>query len=42
VALEQGWATEQELAAMAAALTTWGEDPDAFFMVPVCRAIGWV
>ena len=41
-ALEQGLATRTELEQMAAALTAWGEDPDAVYARPVFFAIGWV
>jgi SAM-dependent methyltransferase len=41
VALAQGWATQQELEQMAAALMAWGDDPDAFYARPVFTAIGW-
>jgi hypothetical protein len=41
VALEQGWATPEELDAMVEALAAWGEDPDAFLLIPQCCAIGW-
>jgi ubiquinone/menaquinone biosynthesis C-methylase UbiE len=42
VALEQGWITHPELDAMAQALMAWGEDPDAFLMLPIPCAVGWV
>lgn len=41
VALGQGWASQEELDAMAEALMAWGEHPDAFRMLPICSAIGW-
>ena len=41
LAVEQGWATQQELAQMAEALIAWGDDPDAFLARPVFKAIGW-
>jgi hypothetical protein len=40
-ALEQGWADMTALEAMAGALTAWGEDADAFYVLPICCAIGW-
>jgi SAM-dependent methyltransferase len=41
VALEQGWATQQEMEQMAEALMAWGDAPDAFYARPVFTAIGW-
>jgi SAM-dependent methyltransferase len=41
LAVAQGWATRMELAQMAKALITWGEDLDAFFARPAFTAIGW-
>jgi ubiquinone/menaquinone biosynthesis C-methylase UbiE len=41
IALEEGWATEAELEAMAEALAAWGEDPDALAFRVRCTAIGW-
>lgn len=41
LAVEQGWATEPELAAMAEAIAAWGERPDAFYAMLSCCAIGW-
>jgi ubiquinone/menaquinone biosynthesis C-methylase UbiE len=40
-AIEQGWADETTLDAMAAELETWGERPDAFHLLPRCMAVGW-
>lgn len=42
VALEEGWVTQEELDAMAAALADWGEHPDAYLLRPIICAIGWV
>jgi hypothetical protein len=41
LALNQGWATPAELAALPAELLTWGERPDAFLGVLKCGALGW-
>jgi ubiquinone/menaquinone biosynthesis C-methylase UbiE len=41
LAVEQGWATQQELEQMAEALTAWGDAPDAFYARPGFKAIGW-
>jgi SAM-dependent methyltransferase len=41
LALAQGWATQQELEQMAAALMAWGEAPDAFYARPGFTALGW-
>src|SRR5260370_39935332 len=40
-AVEQGWATNEQLAAMAEEITVWGDHPDAFFSLTVCSALGW-
>ena len=40
-AIEQGWATNELLAAMAEEITVWGGHPDAFFAMTVCSALGW-
>ncbi|HEU5317404.1 MAG TPA: methyltransferase domain-containing protein [Chloroflexota bacterium] len=40
-ALAQGRLTASELEEMAAALTAWGEHPDAFYARPVFHALGW-
>jgi hypothetical protein len=32
----------EEVDAMAEALTVWSNDPDAYAVVIICRAIGWV
>jgi ubiquinone/menaquinone biosynthesis C-methylase UbiE len=40
LAVEQGWATQQELEQMAEALVIWGDDPDAFLARAVFKAIG--
>lgn len=42
VALREGWASQDEMDAMAAALLAWGEDPDAYLLRPIVCAIGWV
>ncbi len=42
VALEKGWASEAELAAMADDARAWGDSPHAFWSVIACSAIGWV
>ena len=42
LALEQGWATKEELEQIAEALLAWGESPDAFYARPAFWAIGWV
>jgi SAM-dependent methyltransferase len=42
VARENGWATDEELAAMAAEVRAWGERPDAFLASLDCAAVGWV
>lgn len=39
--LEHGWATRDDLAAMARALRAWDEQPDAFFARARCEAVGW-
>ena len=41
VALAQGWADAATLDAMAAELHAWGERPDAFGYLVICRALGW-
>jgi SAM-dependent methyltransferase len=41
LALEQGWATAQELDRIGDALVAWGEAPSAFYARPVFTAIGW-
>jgi ubiquinone/menaquinone biosynthesis C-methylase UbiE len=40
-AIEQGWATNQQLVAMAEEITAWGAHPDALFSLTVCSAVGW-
>ena len=40
--LGQGWADAAELDAIAAALATWGQRPDAQVLFVIHRAIGWV
>jgi SAM-dependent methyltransferase len=42
LALEQGWATKEELEQIAEALIAWGEGPDAFYARPAFWALGWV
>jgi hypothetical protein len=39
--LSEGWITEQQLEEMFAAVTAWGERPDAFWVRLRCNAIGW-
>jgi ubiquinone/menaquinone biosynthesis C-methylase UbiE len=39
---ENGWATEEDLAAMIAEVREWGERPDAFHAIFGCAAVGWV
>jgi ubiquinone/menaquinone biosynthesis C-methylase UbiE len=41
-AREHGLATDEDLAAMIAAVREWAERPDAFWSVLVCTAVGWV
>jgi ubiquinone/menaquinone biosynthesis C-methylase UbiE len=41
LAVEQGWATQQELEQIAEALKAWGEVPDAFYGRPVFVALAW-
>src|SRR5262245_28992967 len=41
LALQQGWATQQELEQMSEALMAWGDVPEAFYARPVFTAIGW-
>jgi ubiquinone/menaquinone biosynthesis C-methylase UbiE len=41
LAIEEGYATQQELEQMAEALEAWGSDPDAFYARPVFKALGW-
>ena len=41
VALEDGWANQAELDAMAKALIEWGEHPDAYLLRPIVCAVGW-
>jgi len=41
-AVEQGWATQQEMADLPHGLLAWGERPDAFTAVLKCGALGWV
>jgi hypothetical protein len=41
-AVEQGWATQQEMADLPHSLREWGERPDAFMAVLKCGALGWV
>ena len=41
LAVEQGWATQQELEQMAEALIAWGDAPDAFYARPGFSAVGW-
>jgi ubiquinone/menaquinone biosynthesis C-methylase UbiE len=38
----RGWATEQDLASMAAAWRAWGKHPGAFSAAFWCYAVGWV
>jgi len=41
LALQQGWASQEELDAMADALVAWGDRPDAFYALPICWGLGW-
>jgi SAM-dependent methyltransferase len=41
-AIREGWMEQDEVDAMAEALTAWSNDPDAYAVVIICRAIGWV
>jgi len=40
-AVEQGWATQEEMADLPQGLVMWGERPDAFMAVLKCGALGW-
>jgi SAM-dependent methyltransferase len=40
-AVEQGWATQREMAELPRGLLAWGERPDAFTAVLKCGALGW-
>jgi len=37
-----GWADRLRLEEMAAASRAWGEQPDAFWVLVLCKALGWV
>jgi SAM-dependent methyltransferase len=39
--VQQGWATQSDLAYLEAAFLTWGEHSDAFASRARCEAIGW-
>jgi ubiquinone/menaquinone biosynthesis C-methylase UbiE len=39
--VSHGWATRDELGGLAAALTQWGQHPDAFAARARCEAVGW-
>jgi hypothetical protein len=41
LAIEQEGATHASLEKMVAALTAWGDDPDAFWCETWCEAVGW-
>jgi len=41
-AIAQGWATDEDWAAMVAEVVAWGERPDAFMAILDCAAVGWV
>lgn len=41
-AVEQGWATQDQIDVMAKAFREWGERPDAFMTWLYCAALGWV
>lgn len=36
-----GWANQSHLEEMADAFRAWGEHPDAFWVVVLCKAVGW-
>jgi ubiquinone/menaquinone biosynthesis C-methylase UbiE len=40
--LDQGWADKATLARAYDAMRAWGDDPEAFYAVMMCEAIGWV
>jgi hypothetical protein len=40
--LEEGWADQATLDRMRREIRAWGNRPDAFMIVPICHAIGWV
>jgi len=40
--VSQKWASQDGLDAMIAAVQEWGEQPDSFFGVLTCSAVGWV
>jgi len=41
IVLERGWATQSELDAMEQALDEDPGNPESFFLLPVCWAVGW-
>jgi hypothetical protein len=41
IVLERGWATPAELDAMEQALSEDPRNPESFFLLPVCWAVGW-
>ena len=41
LAIERGWADRERLEELAENLRSWGEHPDAFFVLSRCAAVGW-
>lgn len=39
---ERGWATPDEIDAMEKALEEDPSNPESYFILPVCWAVGWV
>jgi hypothetical protein len=39
--IEWGWIDPQTVDQVKAAVKEWGENPDAFFSVTWCEALGW-
>ena len=40
-AVEAGWVDRATLDKMIVAWEKWGEDPDAFYVLPWCEVVGW-
>ena len=40
-AIQLGWADKETIEQMKHEWRSWGDNPDAFYMIPYCEAVGW-
>jgi ubiquinone/menaquinone biosynthesis C-methylase UbiE len=41
IAIQLGWTDKETIEQIKQEWRTWGENPDAFYMLPFCEAVGW-